>query len=305
MNIFLTGGTGFIGSYVAKALLHEGHTVSILARNPRKVPALKELPGVHIIEGTLSDFEIMRRNLPDKDAVIHVALGWGDTAVHMLHNDTLPSLFLMEQAAEADVRHFIYTSSTAALGEPPDHVDENSITNPTDFYGATKAATENYLLAVASQYPMRCNIIRPGYTFGNPVIPGAAVQPDRRFHNLVKSALNNEDIEVIRYDGTQFIHAGDLAALFMAVLHSTVNKQVYLGLGTEFITWEEIARQAIAATGSKSRIVIIDRGLSKEPKYYLIDKIKKHFKLSFTARDKIPEHIDYLHKIIGLEKERL
>jgi UDP-glucose 4-epimerase len=294
MNIFLTGGTGFIGSYVAKALLDAGHTVSVLARNPQKLPALAELPGIHIIKGTLSDFSIIKQNLHGKDAAVHVALGWGDTAVDMLNNDTLPSVFIMEQAAEAEVKHFIYTSSTAAFGELPDHVDEDTKTRPIDFYGATKAAAENYLLALAGQYPMRCNIIRPGYTFGNPVISGATTQPDRRFHDIVKISLQNEDIEVIRYDGTQFIYAGDLATLFTAVLDSTVNKQIYLGLGTEFITWEEIARTVVAITGSKSRILVVDKDYNKEPRYYLVDKIKKHFKLSCKARDKISEHIAYL-----------
>ncbi|MBN1796970.1 MAG: NAD(P)-dependent oxidoreductase [Spirochaetales bacterium] len=294
MNIFLTGGTGFIGSYVAKALLDAGHTIDVLARNPQKLPALAQLPGIRTIKGTLSDFEVIRQNLKHKDAVVHVALGWGDTAVDMLNNDTLPSVFIMEQAAEAHVKHFMYTSSTAAFGELPDHVAEDSKTRPLDFYGATKAATENYLLALAGQYPMRCNIIRPGYTFGNPVIPGATTQPDRRFHDIVKTALHNNDIEVIKHDGTQFIYAGDLAALFMAVLHGAVNKQIYLGLGTEFITWEEIARTAVAITGSKSKISVINKGYNKEPRYYLVDKIKKQFKLSFTARDKITEHIAYL-----------
>jgi len=38
MNVFLTGGTGFIGSYVAMELVKQGHHVTILARNRNKVP---------------------------------------------------------------------------------------------------------------------------------------------------------------------------------------------------------------------------------------------------------------------------
>jgi nucleoside-diphosphate-sugar epimerase len=43
MNVFLTGGTGFIGSYVAVALAGQGHRVTILARNRNKVPELKKI----------------------------------------------------------------------------------------------------------------------------------------------------------------------------------------------------------------------------------------------------------------------
>ena len=42
MKIFLTGGTGFIGSYVAMELVKHGHQVTILARNPDNVPELKK-----------------------------------------------------------------------------------------------------------------------------------------------------------------------------------------------------------------------------------------------------------------------
>ncbi len=73
---------------------------------------------------------------------------------------------------------------------------------------------------------------------------------------------------------------------------------IFLTGGTGFITWEEIARQAIAVTASKSRIILIDRGYSKEPKNYLVRKIEKHFKLVFKAREKITEHISYLQKVI-------
>lgn len=49
MNIFLTGGTGFIGSYVTKRLSDSDHTITVLTRNPGKVPALKNLPGVSML----------------------------------------------------------------------------------------------------------------------------------------------------------------------------------------------------------------------------------------------------------------
>jgi len=107
--------------------------------------------------------------------------------------------------------------------------------------------------------------------------------------------VKGKDLNIFLTGGTGFIgshvakallDAGDLTKLYIAVLHRAVNKQIYLGLGTEFITWEEIARTAVAITGSKSRIIVIDKGYNKEPKYYLVKKIEKHFKLVFKAREK-------------------
>jgi UDP-glucose 4-epimerase len=301
MDIFLTGGTGFIGSYVAKALLDAGHTLSVLVRNPQKTASLSGLPGVRIINGTLTDYELIAEHLGNKDAVIHVALGWGDTAADMLKNDTLPSVVLMQQAAEAGVKHFIYTSSTAALGWLFADADEETKTKPVDLYGATKAASENFLLAAAFRSAMRGNIIRPGYTFGNPVTEGAVTQPDRRFHDIVEKALSGRDIELTRHDGTQFIYAGDLAKIYMAVLASNVNRQIYLGLGQDYITWEEIAAQAIALTGSPSKIVLKDGGFSDRPLCYRLDKIAREFGFRFKARDKIRAHLEYLCGILSAQ----
>ena len=117
MKIFMTGGMGFIGSYIVKMLIDNGHEVTVLARNPDKVPAFKNLPGVNILKGGLADFDLIEKKLPGHDACIHNALGWGDTAVEMLKNDTLCSVFIFEKAAASGVKQLIYTSSTAALGD--------------------------------------------------------------------------------------------------------------------------------------------------------------------------------------------
>ncbi len=58
MNIFLTGGTGFIGSYVALEMAAQGHRVTILARNPDKVPALAKITNIEIVAGRIADQEL-------------------------------------------------------------------------------------------------------------------------------------------------------------------------------------------------------------------------------------------------------
>ncbi|HEQ71589.1 MAG TPA: NAD(P)-dependent oxidoreductase, partial [Spirochaetia bacterium] len=215
-----------------------------------------------------------------------------------LKNDTLPSVFLLEEAARAGVRHFIYTSSTAALGDLPHDVDEETKTSPTDYYGATKAATENFLFAAACTTGLRCNVIRPGYTFGNPVVEGGSIQNDQRFHRIVENALSGRPIELTLHDGTQFIHAAELARIYSAVLGSDCNREIFLGLGTSWISWEEIAREAIRKIGSQSTIVLNDKGWDSEPRRYKVDKIRERFGLSSDARDQIGDHLDYLIELL-------
>jgi UDP-glucose 4-epimerase len=304
MNIFLTGGTGFIGSYILKALSDEGHKITVLARNPDKVPALRNLPNVQMLKAEINDAKIIEQSIKGHEVCIHVALHWGDTATEMLRKDTYSSVQLFSLAANAGVTEIIYTSSTAVndwvymdagshAGGEKNTVFENTKQRPVTYYGATKGATELYLNAISFEYKIKCNIVRPGYTFGNPVVEGANTQSDARFRKIVENALLNEDIEVIKNDGTQFIWAGDLAKIYLAVMKADKTGMMYFGLGNRFITWEEIAREALARVHSKSNIIVKDFGWPSKPALFDVSAIKRDFGFSFDAWEQIVQHIDY------------
>src|SRR5574344_1267360 len=191
MRIFLTGGTGFIGHYVAKELLGCGNEIRILTRHPNKIPSLHKVPGISLVEGSILDEGAIRKGLEGCDACIHIALGWGDTPLAMLENDTRATVFLLEAAAQAGCKKFIYTSSTAAMGKMRPVMTENTVCLPIDLYGATKAAGEAYVLGFRQGYgnkfpsvEMARNIIRPGYTSGKPAIHEGSTQQDRGFAEM-------------------------------------------------------------------------------------------------------------------------
>lgn len=296
MKVFLTGGMGFIGSWVTKKLIESGYEVTILARNPEKIKLFNKMPGISILKGGLEDTEIIEKNLQDHDVCIHNALFWGNSALEMLEKDTKHSVFMFEAAGKVGIKHFVYTSSTAALGEFRNYMHEESSLRPTDYYGATKAACEGFLLAASRKHTMRCSIIRPGYTFGNPVLPGAPMEIDERFRHIVALALSGKAIELEKHDGTQFIWAGDLSKVFHAVLKSTSNRTVYYGLSQEYITWEKIARRVIELTNSASKLYINKNNGSAEPYLFDVRRIHDEFGLSFQAWEKIEEHLDFLIK---------
>lgn len=307
MKVILTGGTGFIGSYVLMQLLAEGHEVTLLARNAAKVPAFTTLDRVQVVEASMTDFDKLKQVLPNHDACIHVALNYnGASAYDMLMSDTATSIFLATEAAKAGISHFIYTSSTAAndhiyskknpikIGNTNCHVTINSKQNPHSYYGATKAATENFLMGIAGETSMRVNIIRPGYTFGNPVMEGAFTQPDRRFHAIVQSIVNGEELEIIKHDGTQFIWGGDLAKIYTSLLNSNYNRHTYFGLSTEFTSWHQIAVEAKKLCNSTSSIVLKDLNWSNDPILFDVSDIEKDFKHSFLPYPHITNHLQYL-----------
>jgi len=293
MQIFLTGGTGFIGHFVAKEFLDLGHSLKILARDPNKIPSLAAHKNVEMIHTGLLDFETIKEGLQGCEACVHIALGWGDTPGTMLANDTAATVQLLELAANAGCERFIYTSSTAAFGKIRDGAREDMVCMPQDLYGATKAASEAYVLGF-SKTTMKRNIIRPGYTFGHLAFPDGICQPDRRFFNIAASVKKSQTVHLTKHDGTQFIHASQLAKLYVALLESDLNEEVFFGLGTEWISWKNIAELAIAlCPETESVIEEEDKGWGEKPSLFSVEKMDRLFGLKFDGSAFIEEHVKW------------
>lgn len=302
MKVFVTGGTGFIGSYVVKELLEKGHEVTVFARNPNKVSGFVGREHIRFIRGDMGDTQSFTGGLNGQDACIHIALSWNGPdgkADETLLSDTLPSVRLFQAAADAGVKKIIYTSSIACFGSAPN--TDTGYTKPGNVYGATKAATEAYLMAIASRYGIRANVVRPGYTFGNPCVEGGFLYSDSKIKDMVKSALSDETMYFTRNDGTQFIWAGDLAKVYSALLASDLSGGYYTAVSAEFRTWAQISRTAAGLLGSKSEIILEDKGLP-EPEGLPIDvsQIQNAFGFSFRADAHMEAHIRYLSEATQL-----
>ncbi len=300
MKIFVTGGTGNIGQHVTLALAARGHQVELLTRTPDRIPAFQTTENVHVVQGCLQEPEGMKAALQGCDAVIHIALGWGYTPEEMLENDTRVTAFLLDAAEQAGVKTFIYTSSTAATGPLRSGMDETALRMPNDLYGATKAATEVYLMGFRQYYSrkggygepvrMRRNVIRPGYTYSSPAVPGGASQSDKRFAAIAEGILQGKDLTFPRNDGTQFLSSRQIAQVYVALVESDLNEEIFFALGQNYITWYEIACMAKEMVPeSPSRIIA--EGEPEAPSLYCVDKIDRVFGLRFDGGDDLKEHI--------------
>jgi UDP-glucose 4-epimerase len=292
MKVFITGGTGFIGSYTVMELLNSGDEVTILARNPNKVPKFLDMPGVTLLKGELDDQEVIRTALPGHQACIHMALIWDVEPTELQLKDTRASVRLFEEAAGAGVEQMIYTSSTAVHRPFRNLMDEGDYLEPDDYYGATKAAAEAFLSAFSYRTGMRCNTVRPGPTVGMPAIEGGPIVTYRRIEQIAHAAILGEDIHVSKNDGRQFIWAGDLAKLYSAVLHSKANRETYLGVAKNYTLWEQIANDAVSLTGSKSRVVVNDNGAM--PRIFDASKIARDFDFAFDSETALRDHLKYV-----------
>jgi UDP-glucose 4-epimerase len=293
MKVFLTGGTGFVGSHVVVALIGRGHEVTVLTRRPPAFPQ----PGVAYVLGDLADFGDLGGALRGHDACVHNALIWDEEATELELMDTRACVHLFDAAARAGIEQMLYTSSTAVHRPFTAHegqtMTEEDRLAPDDLYGATKVAGETFLSAFSHQTDMRCNVIRAAPVVGGPAFEGAPVKTPRRIEEIVLSARLADEIHVESGAGRQFISAPNLALLFCAVLESGANREVYLATDREVTTWEDIARMAVSLCGSTRQVLTNPRA---PPGIFDVGKIEREFGFVFDSREALREQIVSLCK---------
>lgn len=290
----MTGGTGFIGSYVVEQLLSEGHELSLLARNPAKVEGFVGRPGIRFVKGELGDRSAVRAALDGANACIHIARANTPSGPGSVSADTLVAAELFDAAMSVGVSRIIYTSSIAVFDDRgEDSFTDDGAQRPTTIYGATKAAAEAYLLGMSVGGSTGVASIRPGYTFGDPVTIGASTQAMRDFRDFAHAAVVGQPLEVEKNTGLQFIWAGDLAQIYSAALASPLTRQFYTSLSTDFLTWESIARWTVDIANSHSEILVSDTGRPERTPPWSVTAIERDFGLTFRAERKLREHLAY------------
>lgn len=158
MRVLVTGGAGYIGSHVVRALLEAGHEVAVLDDLSTGHRALVERNGVPLFEGDLGDRAVLDRALPGCDAVVHVA---GKALVPESVRDPGPYFRVNAEAGRAlleamlahDVRRIVFSSTCAVYGVPERlPIREDFPRRPLSPYGASKLAFEHVLEAYAHAF---------------------------------------------------------------------------------------------------------------------------------------------------------
>ena len=154
MRIFVTGGTGFIGSAVVHDLIGAGHHVLGLARSDQAVAALAAL-GAEAHRGSLDDLDSLRSGLVAADGVIHLAFN-NDFVDHVAAAAAdLRAVEAMGLALAGSGKPFVVTSGTlrvASLGRPATEEDRGP-------EGTPRGASEDAAIALA-QRGVRSSAVR-------------------------------------------------------------------------------------------------------------------------------------------------
>ncbi len=267
MNIFVTGGAGYIGSATAEALLKAGHNVtvydSLVTGYREAIPA-----GAEFVHADLADKAALEAALASKqfDAVMHFAafIEAGESMKDpgkFIQNNLVNSAGLIEAAVQAGVKRFVLSSTAAVYESSDEPLSEETTLGPNNTYGYTKLATERILEWYRKIHGLHFAALR--YFNASGAVPGRgeAHQPESHLIPLVLQVALGQREHIGIYgtdyptpDGTairDYIHIADLVSAHLLALDALGEKDklVYnIGTGTGFSV-KEIIDVARSVTG--------------------------------------------------------
>jgi nucleoside-diphosphate-sugar epimerase len=272
-SILVTGGSGFIGSALVKALLKEGHAVRVLDDNSRGASRrLKEVENdIEFVAGDIRDTAVVNRSIRGVDEVHHLAFVNGTESFysapeHVLDVGVKGMINVIEACRSEEVGSLVLASSSEVYQTPPQiPTDELAPlvvpdpTNPRYSYGGGKIISELMAINYGRKYFERVLIFRPHNVYGpdmgwEHVIPHFAVR--------LKPATDNGPKRKIPFklqgDGSQtrsFCHVDDLVSGVMVMRANGDHLGIY-NVGTqEEITIADLAGRMAAHAGHDIEVI--------------------------------------------------
>ena len=264
MNIFVTGGAGYIGSATAEGLIKAGHSVtvydSLVTGHRAAVPA-----GANFVNASLEDSRALTEALTSNkfDAIMHFAafIEAGESMRDpgkFFRNNFSNSLQLIETAVQAGIKKLVFSSTAAVYQSSEQPLTEESAIGPTNVYGHTKLMTEQAIEWYRQIHGLHFAALRYFNACGALPGRGEAHQPESHLiPRVLQIALGQAESATIfgtdypTPDGTcirDYIHIADLVSAHILALGAldSRDRMIYnIGSGNGFSVREviETARQ--------------------------------------------------------------
>lgn len=242
MKVFLTGGTGYIGSAVALALKKAGHDVLALVRDESKAPALKAA-GVKLVKGDLANPAGYAGAAWGRGAIVHTAVDYSPQGPELDKKAIQSARDLLRGQVGAT---FIYTSGCWMQGATEGVADESTPVHPGRA-AQWRAPLEKMALEMAKD-GIRAVVVRPGIVYG-----GARGGLPAMFFG---TALKHGAAQTIGAGENHWpmVHVDDLAELYVRLVERAPAGAVYYATDASQLTQKEIAEAAARAAGKDGKI---------------------------------------------------
>jgi len=286
--ILLTGGAGFIGTALIRRLADHNQVVVYDNghRNSLKDSELVGHPNLHVIHGDVLDAEGVRKAMQGCRIVVHLAAIAGvDTVLKMPVTTMKVSIIgtynVLEAALqESGIERLIDFSTSEVFGAYAYKVREGDVTTLGAVgearwtYAVSKLATEHLAHNYYKQYGLPCLSVRPFNIYGPGQVGEGAI------HTFIRRALQDKNLE-IHSEGSQiraWCYIDDIVDGILLCLErpEAVGQAFNIGNPRSVCTIYDLARQIIRLSGSKSRLVFVDRPYTDvELRIPNIDKAKR------------------------------
>lgn len=254
MDFLVTGGGGFIGSHLTEALVSQGHNVTVIDNftTGKKENLAKVINKIQLNEGSINDFDLLRKIIKGKDGVFHqAALASVQESFakpqeyQMVNVEGTKNILKIAKEFGAKI---VYASSSSVYGNPVKiPIQEDDPKNPINPYAQTKLDDEH----LAAEYAkMGVHVI--GLRYFNVFGERQSEQYAGVIKKFVKRVRNNEP-PIIYGDGSQtrdFVYVGDVIRANILAMKSKVEHSFFnVGTNTS-ISVLELANLIVSAFGS-------------------------------------------------------
>ena len=241
MKVLVTGGAGFIGFHVTKALLDRGESVIIVDNfndyyDPKikynRIKQIKRHKDLVVYKKDISNYremeKIFRKHKFDK--ICHLAAQAGvryslkDPFRYEIWNN-LGTLNLLELCRKFKIKDFVYASSSSVYGgNKKIHFSEkDNVDSPISFYAATKKANELYAHVYHHLYGLNCTGLRFFTVYG----PWG--RPDMAAYKFVRAIEEGKPIEVYNYGNMKrdFTYVSDIVKGILAAIDKPFGYEIF------------------------------------------------------------------------------
>lgn len=268
-NILVTGGAGFLGSYICEKLLKMGHRVTAIdMASGEKIEHLMNSKRFEFIQDSICDLKLMKRQMKDRDIVFHLAaiadpLKYVTNPLSVMEVDLVAAIEIFKIATENKTK-IIFSSTSEVYGRNinvPWRESDDRVLGNTGIhrwcYSSSKAACEHFLFALHKQKRTPFVIYRFFNAYG-PKLDDLG--HGRVIPIFLKQFLRGEDVTV-HGDGKQkrtFIYVDDAidAVIKLAFSQNAENEVFNIGTSKEY-SMHELAKLMKKIGGFKSKIEFV------------------------------------------------
>ncbi|MFK7977522.1 MAG: SDR family NAD(P)-dependent oxidoreductase [Halioglobus sp.] len=268
MRVFVTGGTGFIGSHTCQALLDAGHTIKLFVRNKQKAKDLFGNQIRSIVVGDIADPDDVKKALKGCDAAIHMAAMVStskEDAERVYQTNLAAAKNVLGLAVEADCKKIIHVSSVTAIynSKAKTLTEKSPLGNADNAYGRSKVDCEAYARELqAAGAPL--HITYPASVIG-PDDPGLTEPHAGLIVNLFGLGLDMPS-------GNQWVDVRDIAQAHATLLTKKLPPGRY-PLGGTYVSWKDLYATLERLTG-RNLVMIPMPGFSMRLIGRTIDALK-------------------------------